>query len=257
MCNGDVNENKIEVGKMTPLERVSWLAAKIITLIVTGARKAAEVADWLQVVISNPQFFSLLSAPRGASMDTEEPREGWSKKWEQFYFEVFGRTVDLSAVPASPYVPGFGWVVYVLKGLTHNQIYAKMRDRFPCSSDYGDDFDRVITHEDRDPEKLGTYARRFRNRIEADEELKEKSANDLSEAHIEADTLREAKLLELFYEWRTGGGHLNLRFWNLCAGSRNYDGNVPSVYWGDDGFRVYRYNPFRFSNARLRARAAG
>lgn len=255
MCNGDVNEDKVEVGKMTPLERDSWLAAKIITLIVTGARKAAEVADWLQVVISNPQFLALLTAPRDASMDTEEPREGWAKLWERFYFEVFGRTVDLSGVSLSAYLPGFGWVVYVLKGLTMNQIYAKMRDRFLCSSDYGDDLDRVITEEDRDPEKIGTYARRFRNRIEADEELKEKSANDLRTEKIEANTFREAALLELFYEWRTGGQHLNLKFWNLCAGSRGSRGGVPGVNWGGDLFRVRSCGPLD-SRGYLRARAA-
>lgn len=121
-----------------------------------------------------------------------------------------------------------------------------MRDRFPCSSDYGDDLDRMITDEDRDPEKLGTYARRFRNRIEADEELKERSGNDL----------REAMLLELFYEWRTGGQHLNLKFWNLCAGSRDSNGDVPSVGWCGGEFRVRCYDPY-YSYGNLRARAAG
>lgn len=254
MSNRD--ETEVQTKDMTPLERVSWLGAKIITFIVTGTRKAEEVADWLQVVISNPHFATLLRASRGATMDTEEPREGWLKKWEQFYFEVFGRTVDLSAVPVSAYQPGFGWVVYVLKGLSQNQIFAKMRDFFPCSSDYGDDLDRVITEEDRDPEKIGTYVRRFRNRVEADQELKEKSANNLREEKIETNTPREAMLLELFYYWRTGGGHLNLRFWNLCAGSRDYDGHIPRVRWGNVRFHVSNDAPFDSYQYDLRARAA-
>ena len=245
----------VEQEKMTAFERVVWLWAKIIGYILTGKRKAEEVAEWLQIVVSEPQFSLRLKAPRDSTMDTEEPSEGWAKIWERFYLEVFGLTVDLSGVAVSSYKPGLGWVVYVLKELSLNQLFAKSRDLFPSRSDYGDDLDRKIPTEDRDPRQLGNYVRRFRNRVEADEELKEKSANVLRDEGIAGNTLREALILELFYFWRTGGGHLNLRYWNLCAGSRGYLGYVPRVLWSIGCFRVSDYDPSG-SGEDVRARSA-
>ncbi|KKQ80776.1 MAG: hypothetical protein UT02_C0002G0001 [Parcubacteria group bacterium GW2011_GWC2_38_7] len=241
--------------RMTPRELAAWKVAKVHDYVWRGKRDPEEVADWLQILLSEPHFIQRLKIQRGATMDTEEPRKGWVKIWERFYLEVFGLTVDLSGVALSPYQPGFGWVVYVLKELSLNQLFAKCRDLFPSRSDYGDDLDRKIPTEDRDPRQIGNYARRFRNRVEPDEELKNKSANVLHDEGIAGNTFREATTLELFYFWRTGG-HINLVNWNLCAGSRGCDGSVPSVGWSSGCFRVSRgYYP-HCSGAYLRARSA-
>ena len=251
MSNG---KDTVRTEKLVPFERAVWLWAKIVTFIITGKRKANEVADWLQVVVSEPQFAERLRAPRNATTDTAEPSEGWAMIWERFYFEVFGLTVDLSGVSVSPYQSSFGWVVYVLKELTLNQLYAKCRCLFPCSSDYGDDLDLAIPTEDYNPHLLGNYARRFRNRVEPDEETKNMSANELTEADLAGNTLREALVLELFYFWLTGGGHLNLVNANICAGSRT-TGYVPRVIWEKGQFYVSRCSP-NLSREYLRSRVA-
>ena len=65
----------------------------------------------------------------------------------------------------------------------------------------------------------------------------------------------ERFLLELWYFWKTGGGHLDLLNITLCAGSRGADGKVPHVYWHDDRVKVYSYDPAH-ADGGLRARAA-
>ncbi|MBI5728930.1 MAG: hypothetical protein HY983_01630 [Candidatus Magasanikbacteria bacterium] len=210
----------------TVFERFAKLLLAIGTMVVEGKRKAEEVADWLQVVLVRPDFHTLLTAPREARTDTT-PEGGWAKEWAAFYQEVFGLTVDFAGIAISEAKPGFGWVVMVPPGLTLNRVWAACRDQFPCYSAYGDDLDKAVQTNDR--QATTAYAQRFRNRVEADEELKNLSATDLGKGKVQGITLLERILLELWYFWKTGGGHLDLVNWTLCAGSRGSDGGVPSA----------------------------
>ena len=187
-------------------------------------------------------------------MRKEVPLEWWQTIWQEFYLDVFKIKVDLSQVPVSERKPGFKWPVYVIPGLSQNQIYASCCEEFLCESIYGSDLDFEVPYEHRDPIKIGAYAKWFRGRVEPDSELKNKSANDLEVEGIAGNTFREALLLERFYFWCTGG-HLNRGKDNLCAGSRARYGFVPFVRWCRDGFFwVGLCGPNKF-NKNLRSRA--
>lgn len=77
---------------------------------------------------------------------------------------------------------------------------------------------------------------------EADEDLKNKSANDLEKEGIPGITLRERLLYELAYFNKTGQ-HLDVKNVTLCAGSRDSGGRVPRVRWGSDELYVRWYAP--------------
>lgn len=215
------------------------LWASISKMVLDGARKASEVAKYLTRIVDDPNFVAILDRPPSASVDTT-PAD-WRQDWQKFYQEVFGLTVDFSQVELKDDPGGFGWAVFVASGLTLNGVYAKCRDRFPCSSYYGDDLDKAVPHNDRT--SATAYAKRFRNRVEADEENKNLSANTLTKQKAQSNTLLERLLLGLWYNWRTGGGHLDLLNWTLCAGSRGRGGSVPSVGWSERQFQVNNYHP--------------
>lgn len=228
-------------GEPDVFERLFKLLAKICMMIVDGARKAEEVAKYLQRVNDDPNFLAALDRPAQASVNTDTPADGWTAEWQRFFQQVFGITVDLSGVRIPDDPGGFGWVVFTAAGLTINRVWAKCRELFPSSSVYGNDMDSVVLTNDRATTE--PYAKRFRNRVEADEENRNLSANAASQRGIHGITLLERFLLELWYCWRTGGGHLDLLNWTLCAGSRDDDGGVPCVSWRVSRFQVCSYHP--------------
>ena len=79
--------------------------------------------------------------------------------------------------------------------------------------------------------------RYFRANIEADEEHANKSAKQLEKENIPGITLRERLLLELQYFCVTGG-HLDIKNYTFCSGSRSSGGGVPHVYWFGDYDRL-------------------
>lgn len=238
MSNGVIEFDEKEFG------RFGKLVFKIGMMIMDKVKKAKEVADVLQVVLTEEKFFSILMFPRQASVNTDTPADGWAAEWQRFLKDVFGITVDLSGVQIPDDPGGFGWVVFVIKELTYNRVYAKCRELFASSSFYGDDLDSVIIKEKEErAADNGPYAVRFRNRVEPDDENKNISANTLAERQTQNITLLEAMLLELWYYWRTGGGHLNFMNWILCAGSRFLAGPVPCVRRDDAEFHVSGCGP--------------
>lgn len=242
-------------GNNNVFEGLFKLWASICKMIVDGARKAEEVAKYLQRVNDDPNFMAALDRPAQASVNTDTPADGWAAEWTRFYQQVFGITVDLSGVsiPADP--GGFGWVLFVIKELTYNSVYEKCCDLFASSSFYGDLDSAINMEKEERTAGNGPYAVRFRNRVEADEENKNLSANILAERQTQNITLLEAMLMELWYYWRTGGSHLNFVNWVLCAGSRYHYGNIPYVRRRSDEFRVDYCHP---GNARdlIRSRSA-
>lgn len=238
MSNGVIEFDEKEFG------RFGKLVFKIGMMIMDKVKKAKEVADVLQVVLTEDNFFRILMFPRLASVNTDIPADGWAAEWQRFYKDVFGIDVDLSGVQIPDDPGGFGWLVFVIKELTYNRVYAKCRELFASSSYYGDDLDSVINKEkeERTADK-GPYAVRFRNRVEPDDENKNISANTLAERQTTNITLLEAMIMELWYYWRTGGGHLNFVRWAICAGSRYLDGYIPCVHRHDDKFHVHYCHP--------------
>lgn len=143
---------------------------------------------------------------------------------------------------------GFDRLIIVAKGLTPEKLFSGMKSLMPAWK-YWDNLDEIVS--DRKADK--DYCIWIRNRVEADEELKNKSANDMKRESIPGIAIEERLLYEIKFFDETGK-HLDIKNWTLCAGSRLPDGYVPCVYWRGDGVDVSWYYTGSRSDA-FRARA--
>ena len=152
--------------------------------------------------------------------------------WQDFYRKIFGIEIDLSGLHIPDAKTDFDRVIVIVKSLALNQVFKACKDYFPSYS-YHKDLDEAVTKNDRTADK--TYTIRIRDRVEADDELKNFSANDLKEKGIKGITLLERLVLELKYFDETGR-HMDISNLTLCSGSRDSNGKVLSVRWLIDGF---------------------
>ncbi|MEK7138056.1 MAG: hypothetical protein AAB787_00965 [Patescibacteria group bacterium] len=185
---------------------------------------------------------------RGSEMPAEVIAE-----WTAFYKKL-NIEVDLTGLVLPDYEKGHDRLIVIPKGLTLNQVWAACQKVFGGKiwSAYGDDLDSSVPTNDRVP--TTSYAIRVRERVEADEELKNLSANDLKKKKIDGVTLLERLVYGLKYFDETGN-HLDRENWTLCTGSRDSDGSVPYVYLSSGGeVRVYWCHPGG-SDDGLRARS--
>lgn len=175
--------------------------------------------------------------------------------WVKFYQKYFNLKVDLSAVKIPDYQEDFERVIIIAQGLTISQVLKALK-RYMKVYLYKDDLsDKDIPTNDRDA-KNGSYAVRFRKRVEADQELKNYSANDLKENKVAGITLLERLVMELIYFEETDGKHLDIDNWTLCSGSRRSRGYVPYVRWRSDGGGLHvDWRSLDDADGRLRCRA--
>ena len=138
---------------------------------------------------------------------------GLKAEYEEYRAEL-GEVVNDEAV----------WNLHVLAGVTPNKIFQTLRDSGVNINTFGVDLDTVVTENQRDANKTGTYSIRFKRTIEADPENANQSADDrFGKIDI---TLTERLLLELGYFFTTRK-HLDIKSWTLCAGSRYAGGDAP------------------------------
>ena len=183
--------------------------------------------------------------------------EGWRHmstanqlaRWRELYKKEFG--IILGEVTIPPRKRGFGRLIIVAAGVTLGQVFAASGRRFSAFS-YYNDLDAEVTEDERT--NTETYAFWVYDGVEADEWLKNLSADDIEAQRLAAETLMERLLHELVY-YDEVGQHLDVVNITLCAGSRDSDGFVPGVNWDTDYHRqhVGWYNPGSSSD-RLRAR---
>lgn len=171
--------------------------------------------------------------------------------WQKIYHDHFDITLGLTTIPT--HRKGFDRLMVVAQGVTTQQAYDACAKLFPCWKSTNDNLDEAVPTNERMP-VAGAYAFWVRDRIEADEELKNLSANDLTGRETTTETVLERELHELIYFLETGK-HLDIKNMTLLAGSRSRDGGVPYAVWSDGGFSVhiYWYDPGD-ANDRLRAR---
>lgn len=183
---------------------------------------------------------------------SKDPHVAARKQWEAFYLKYFGLSVDFSGVAIPKPQDGFSRLVIVAQGVTLNAAMAACKKHFPTWQ-YYDDLDKDVVHNDRTADG-GAYAIWFRDRIEADEETDNQSADDLASQGAKGITLLERILMELEYFGRTGQ-HLDIQNVTLCSGSRYRGGYVPRACWGGK-FCVY-WCGVQHRHPDLRARVAG
>lgn len=194
---------------MSPDERLYWIGRKReLGVFLAGLRRNSDVviAEWTV-------FWQCLGVP----------------------------LLDVSGIVIPPHQPGFDRVLVIPRWLTTSAAYALCKSRFACSSYYGDDLDAAIPRNDRDP-KNGSYAIRVRDRVEADEELKNLSAEDLTYRSVAGITFLEREVFELKYHEETGK-HLDIKNWTLCSGSQSSAGRVPLAHWHGGRFYVRWLDP--------------
>ncbi|MBU1202509.1 hypothetical protein KKH39_00465 [Patescibacteria group bacterium] len=156
-------------------------------------------------------------------------------EWEEFYRKYFRLVVDFYGVTIALNPGDFDRVIFIPKGLKLNDVLEAIRKQFPAWS-HEDNLDKDIVENIRQSDK--SYAIRLRERVEADEELKSLSANQLKQQGVNAITLLERLVLELKY-WSETGQHLDVSNITMCAGSYDRDGGVLGVRWDADGGRLH------------------
>jgi len=184
------------------------------------------------VTLPQVQTFLEHRNPFEAKLDIEK----LVKDWENFYQEVFGIKVDFYELPIPKHQPGFDRLIIVAEQMTPETLFNKCKELFPCWKWTDKNLDEIV--ESERTTKNGAYAIWVRDRVEADEELKNLSANDSKKQDIPGITLEERLLYELKY-FRETSKHLDVKNLTLCAGSRDDGGGVPGVSW--DGVRLGVY----------------
>ena len=170
--------------------------------------------------------------------------------WQSFYRDVFGLEIDFSRLKIPVKQPGFNRLLVMSQGMTPERLFRKCKKLFLSWKWTEQSLDGIVVS-DRTA-KDGPYAIWVRDRVEADEELKNLSANDLKEKGIPCITLEERLLFELKF-FRKTGRHLDVANVTLCSGSHYSDGRLPDVDWSGGGMRVDCYYPGLVSDD-LRAR---
>ncbi|NCN53103.1 hypothetical protein GW950_01415 [Candidatus Wolfebacteria bacterium] len=201
--------------------------------VITGRKVGAGKKFWSALAHNQKLFAEVV---KYVQLGGYEPQK-LVVEWENFYQRVLGISANLSRVKIPTHQPtsDFSRIVMVAEDLTLNQVWEVCKKRFPTWSYYGDDLDEAVPINNRTTAK--SYAIRIRDRQEADEELKNLSANQLNEKGIPGINLLECLLLKLKYHDETGY-HLDLRNFTLCNGSRDSNGDVPHVRWKDGRLHV-------------------
>ncbi len=231
--------------------RLLDLVTTVLELVRDGKRDVDQVTGTLQRIKENPNF-----AEAKVSASAEKPtRPGQGvramlRSWQTLYRQEFGIEIDISKIRIPKRVPGLDRLIVIAQGLTLEKIVSVLKKKMTVWQ-YASNLDTIRS----DRKTTQTYAIWVRDLQEADEELKNKSANDLKQEGVNCITLEERLLLELKYFLETGK-HLDEKNWTLCAGSRHPDGFVPYVSWDPSYGEVYvRWCYADERNSYLRARA--
>lgn len=173
----------LELGAATAKEVAEFLPKSDAQYWITHPGELGEALKPVLVrtnLVSAPVFIPALNRPLADLGKIEFWLEMWAYlKWE----------IDPSGLIIPKEQEEFPWLDVSPKGITPNKSYDINASLYPCSR-YTEDLDAAIVHNDRDASK-GPYVIRVRNRIEADKELKNLSANDLKKKEISTITLTE------------------------------------------------------------------
>lgn len=141
------------------------------------------------------------------------------------------------------------WTINIKKGQTIESTLVECKKLFSIWRGNDDNLDQLVNSDRTSKE---TYSVKIAASIEADENLKNLSANRLKEKGIKGITLLERLQLEIDYFKKTGK-HPDLINVTLCTGSRYSGGGVPFVYWRSARLNVFWCLP-DYADDGLRAR---
>lgn len=155
-------------------------------------------------------------------------------EWADFYYEI-GAKVDLSGLKVPTRREGFDQLIVVARGMSPERVFQKCNKHFGCWKYTDKKLDEVVFDVDGFDRKYRRSDHEIqavwvRDRAEADQELKNRSANDLAAAKIPGITLEARELYGLKYFMETGKS-LDQKSITLSTGSRCVGGGVPGVCW--------------------------
>lgn len=202
------------------------MAAEVVN---TKSGKAGEIVDLFSPVALDPTIF-----------------------FQKFYRDFCGLEVDFSKAKVPELQRDFARTLGIPRGLTLSRMFEALKQHFPCWR-YTEDLDGA-TKDLNERESTESYFIRVRDRQEADEELKNLSANNIKERNLKTETLLERLVHEGVWYFETGD-HLDKDNVTNCTGSRYHVGPVPSAFWRRGRFEVSWCDP-AYSYVSLRSRQA-
>lgn len=171
--------------------------------------------------------------------------------WQKFYLKYFGKEIDFSRVQIPKKPKGNNWRLIVIAGLGTELLFQTAKKRFDCWKWTEESLDEAVLTNERDPNTI--YAIWVKDNVEADEENRNLSANDIKAKELTTETLAERITHEMIYFDETGN-HLDIQNFTLCSGSRRSDGGGPGAGWYGGEFSV-RWYYSDSSHSDLRGRA--
>ncbi len=160
-------------------------------------------------------------------------------EWHEMYWKIFKIDPGLDRITMPEVRPGFGWAIPRVPEIPTNLLLGACRERWLTQSYIGDDLEVGVPTNERHYSQ-GPYGIWVRDRCEADDELKNFSAEQIAKKKLMTITLDERLALGLFYATRVSLGlHLDVENVTLCSGSRYSDGFVPGVSWNAASRRLY------------------
>lgn len=173
--------------------------------------------------------------------------------WSAHFRKLYRINPDFSSLYIPEHPTGFDRLVIVPKGLTHRK-WVEAASAIHAVELYNQDMDSCVVHDDRTP-KDRSYGIWIRDRQEADEELKNLSADALKEQEVSGITLLEREVAGTGYLFDEQC-HMDVENVTLCSGSRCSGGDVPSVHWNVFNRRLYvGWADGGYANDDLRTRA--
>lgn len=171
--------------------------------------------------------------------------EAFLDDWSKFLRDVFGLGLPSRKKIILPETrSGFGWGIITPEGMTNERVLQSFVGICPIWRWTKENLDELTTSVRNADSTRVVWVR---DRVEADEEHKNKSYNDLLNAGIGGVTILERLILDRWFYYKTGR-HLDMSNVTRCDGSVYSDGgDVPSVCWrgGSGGLGVLGYNPVR------------
>lgn len=169
----------------------------------------------------------------------------------ELYMKLFGKTPDFSklvipqeAPDARQYlaIPVMQELAEYTNGEPKEKLFQARKKFFPCWKYTNDSLDVAIPAEkdERNPTN-GSYVVLMLDSETPDENLMNKSANQIAEMGIKTSTHLEYALFSAMY-FLKHGHHPDSKTWTLNSGSRGRGGLVPRGGWYDDESRVDWYD---------------
>lgn len=152
--------------------------------------------------------------------------------WEKYYLEIHGLKTDFSGIYIPEAGDEFSWLICRPENFFTERAYSGGKKLYAKwkYTDTDKSLDDIINMSFGRDGKTYPYIVRVRPKWEADENLKNLSANQITGRNINTLCLTERLLLGDFLYWKYQR-HLDVKTTTICTGSRYSDGEVPAVGW--------------------------